>query len=1115
MQLIANRLVFSPTDLTHFLACEYLSRLETEVANGRVLEKYRPAEADLLAAKGDAYERAHLEQFEGRGLHILRIGETANQFDWDTRARETHAAMIAGVDVIYQGVLVNQEWRGKADFLVKVNTPSALGDWSYEAWDAKLARHAQPSHLLQLAYYSERLAVLQGREPEWMHLFLGTGEQVRFRYRDFSSYFHAVRRRFERAVHENTAASPYPVAHCRLCGYISHCEEGWETADHLSLIAAIRRSQVERLIEADVRTSAALVDHSGAITGIGPAALDRLRHQARLQTHFRRTGEHRYELLAVTGENGFRLLPAPSAGDVFFDMEGFPFFAADAGLEYLFGAVTADAGAVRFHAFRATDRDSEKRAFEEFVDFVWDRLRRWPDLHIYHYSHYEPTALKRLMTTHATREDEIDELLRREAFVDLYQVVRRSLRISHNNYSIKAVRHFFMPDAGKGHVADGGQSIVEFQRWLDTGDASVLDAIEQYNEEDCLSTLKLREWLLERRREAQDSFGIEIAFRPLPDQRDKPVEIEPDKHADLRRQLSAMEQPWATTLGHLLDYHRREAKPEWWAYFERRKKPLDDLLEDTEAIAYLTQANEPPVAKDRSLVYELEFPPQEFKLKVDREVEGPFGEGRAGMIEWIDASRGRLGLRRGRARNAEPLPIAIIAGGPIPDEAQRAAIVRVAEATARGRSPHRAVEDILRGVPPRFRTTRSGDIQTLDLDVQEQLVADLDSSYLFVQGPPGSGKTWTGARLIVTLLKAGGRVGVTGPSHRAIHNLLEEVERVATEEGVDFSGIKKRSNSDETAFEGRFIRSVGPNEECEQSDAQLVAGTSWLFARDRMEQSFDYLFIDEAGQTALADAAAVGTASRNIILLGDPQQLPHVTQNSHPDGAGCSVLEHLLGDAATVSEDRGLFLAQSWRMHPDVCRFVSELSYDGRLMSAPGCQLQQVQSSGLTGVGLRYLPIDHRHNAQQSPEEAAAIARAVSRLLDGNGTVTNRDGSTRPLVATDILVVAPFNMQVRCLHEALPANVEVGTVDKFQGREAAVVFFSMTSSTGEDVPRGLEFLFNQNRFNVAVSRAKCLSVVVSSPRLLETQCRTVPQMKLVNSACRFAEAASRSAASRS
>ena len=325
---------------------------------------------------------------------------------------------------------------------------------------------------------------------------------------------------------------------------------------------------------------------------------------------------------------------------------------------------------------------------------------------------------------------------------------------------------------------------------------------------------------------------------------------------------------------------------------------------------------------------------------------------------------------------------------------------------------------------------------------------------------------------------------MTAPSHRAIHNLLDEVEAVAATENVTFVGLKKRSVSDETVFEGRYITSAESNVECENSSAQLVAATAWLFAREGMDQSLDYLFVDEAGQVSLADTVAVGTCARNIVLLGDPQQLPHVTQNSHPEGAGVSVLEHLLGDAATVPTDRGIFLAHSWRMHPDVCHFVADHSYDGRLSSAAGCEHQAIASTGLAGAGLRHILVDHRHNAQQSAEEAEAIAREVRTLLQ-TGRVTDAAGVTRALTSADILVVTPYNMQVRCLREALPAGVEVGTVDKFQGREAPVVFFSMSSSTGDDVPRGLEFLFNRNRFNVAISRAKCLAVVVCSPRLLE------------------------------
>jgi uncharacterized protein len=1103
MQKIDDRIVFSPSDLNQFLECGYLTRLDLEAAHGRRrLEKRRSGEADLLAAKGEAHERAQLEQFRREGRSVAEVPDP-EESDWQAAGAASRQAMAAGADVIYQAVLLADGWRGRADFLIKVDTPSALGGWSYEVWDTKLARHARPSHVLQLAYYTERVAAIQQSQPEWMHVVLGNGERLSFRCRDFAAYYRRVRSRFLAAIDRPGEAAPYPVAHCALCGYADHCEACWHDADHLSLVASIRRSQVDRLVDAGVTTGAALAASSGAVEGIGDSTLARHRHQASLQAHYRTTGEHRYELLPPDEEHGFRLLPPPSIGDVFFDMEGFPFFEPAAGLEYLFGAVGADQA---FEAFRALTRAEEKRAFEQFIDFVWDRLRRWPDLHVYHYSHYEPTALKRLMAQHATREEEVDELLRRDAFVDLYQVVRRALRISHDSYSIKAVREFFMPEAGQGAVTGGAQSVLEFQRWLDTGDPAILEAIERYNEEDCVSTLKLRDWLLGLKREAEATLGLAMPFAPLPDRRSAPVVVEPDAHAGLRAQLAALPHPSAATLAHLLDYHRREAKPEWWAYFARRKKSADELLDDTEAIAYLTPAAEPPATKQQSLVYTMAFRAQEFKLKADADVEAPLGAGRAGTIEWLDAGAARLGLRRGKRRAGEPLPVALIAGGPVPDQAQRDAIVRVATAAAAGRSRYRAVSDILRADRPRFAPAYDGVIQTLDLEAQSRLVAALDDSYLLIQGPPGSGKTWTGARLIVSLLRQGRRVGVTAPNHRAIHNLLEEVERVALAEDVPFTGVKKRSTSDETAFNGRFITSVSKPEECDQSDAQLIAGTAWQFARAGMDGSLDYLVVDEAGQFALADGIAVGTAARNIILLGDPQQLPHVTQNAHPGRSGCSVLGHLLGEAATVPADRGIFLAQSWRMHPAICAFVSDHSYDGRLRAAPGCDRQVVWSHGLSGSGLRFVAVDHRGNAQQSEDEARAVAIEVRRLLQG-GTVTDRDGQVRPLTSADILVVAPYNMQVRCLRDALPRDIEVGTVDKFQGREAAVVFFSMASSSGDEVPRGLEFLFNHHRFNVAISRARCLSVVVASPRLLEAPCRTVDQMRLINALCRFVEVA--------
>jgi superfamily I DNA and/or RNA helicase len=271
-----------------------------------------------------------------------------------------------------------------------------------------------------------------------------------------------------------------------------------------------------------------------------------------------------------------------------------------------------------------------------------------------------------------------------------------------------------------------------------------------------------------------------------------------------------------------------------------------------------------------------------------------------------------------------------------------------------------------------------------------------------------------------------------------------------------------------------------------------------------MHGCLDYLFIDEAGQLSLADTVAMGTAATNVVLLGDPQQLPQIQQGIHPGNAGRSALEHLLNDAATVPEDRGIFQELTYRMHPAVCAYISELAYDGRLRSAEGCERQVMVSDGLKGAGIRCIPVPHDGNAQASQEEAEAIRREVELLLAG-GTFTTSTGKTRPLTAADILVVAPYNMQVRCLRERLPEGVDVGTVDKFQGREAPVVFFSMASSSDDDAPRGLEFLFSRNRLNVAVSRARALAVVVCSPALLRARCSTLEQMRLVNNLCRFAE----------
>lgn len=1097
MQRVDGNLLFSPSDLGDFLECDHLTRLELAAACGQLErgEAENP-HASLIRRKGEEHEQVHLASLEADGLRVVRIDLSRG---WNAAARATEEAMRAGADVVYQAVLLDPRgWRGIADFLERTESPSGLGSWSYEVADTKLARTTKPHFLLQLAFYSEQVGRIQERLPERMHVVLGTRERATFRARDFDAYYRRVRRRFAEWVTERTYTYPYPVEHCAVCDWRDACTKQWEDDDHLTLVATMRRSWVTKLGEAAITTMEGLATAEEELeTALRPEIYDRLRRQAQLQHRHRLTGEHAFELLPLVESRGLELLPKPSTGDIFFDIEGDPFYEASRGLEYLFGLTHRDNGDIVYRAFWATDRAAERRAFEELVDLLLQQLERFPDMHVYHYAHYEPTALKRLMSEWGTREDEVDELLRREIFVDLYRVVAESLRISHPRYGLKQIETFFLPPREED-VSTGDDSILVFEQWLEHGDRTLLDAIERYNELDCRATVALRDWLLERRDEA----GV-TRWKEPPVPRELTAETA-DSIAERERVRLALladaeegDERWI--LAQLLEYHRREDRPVWWHYFRRRELSAEDLVDDTEAIGDLQPTNVQPEEVKQSLIFTLEFPPQQHKLSAG-ETANPETEKSERIVE-IDDALGQLRLKRGKRRD-DPLPRALIPSGPRDTRAQRAALRRIAAEVLSPSGRYAALRDVLSREQPRTRGRLRG--ACLQGDDPRRIVSDLEDSYLFIQGPPGSGKTWTGARLVVHLLRNGQRVGVAAPSHKAIHNMLREIERVAAEEEVQFVGLKKCTRgSEDTRYEdGIFIENADGIEPFLRAEVQLLAGTAWLFAREELDGSLDHLFIDEAGQVSLADALAMGTSARNLVLLGDPLQLAQVSQGVHPHGTGCSVLEHLLGDDPTIPPDRGLFLERTWRMHPAVCRFISEIVYEGRLDPAEGMERQLLDG---VDAGIRYLPVEHEGRSQSSPEEAARIAEEIERLIGRRYTAAA--GKSWVLRYQDVMVVAPYNAQVRALRSFLPADVRVGTVDKFQGQEAPVVFYSTASSSGSDIPRGLEFLFSRNRLNVAISRAQCLAYLVGNPRLLEVRSRTVEQMRMVNALCRAAEIA--------
>jgi hypothetical protein len=479
----------------------------------------------------------------------------------------------------------------------------------------------------------------------------------------------------------------------------------------------------------------------------------------------------------------------------------------------------------------------------------------------------------------------------------------------------------------------------------------------------------------------------------------------------------------------------------------------------------------------------------------------------------VDPVLGLLELRRGE-KSIAPHPNHLIPGGPIRTPQQREALRRVARSVIEdgidGPGPYRAVRDLLLRRPPRVSGTIGNllrDPNDDPVDITVRLAGLLDGGCLAVQGPPGSGKTSTAAQVVVQLVHDGHTVGITANSHAVITHLLETVMDCAEERGVSLQASQKADDGQALDHPNVTRRTANADMESDlDHGTNVLAGTAWLFSRPEFDQRLDYLVVDEAGQLSLANVCAVGTAAKNLVLVGDPRQLSQPSEGTHPPGAGTSGLDHLLGGAATIPPDLGIFLDHTHRLHPVICAFISEIVYDGRLQSLPGCERQAIAADGLLGgSGLRWMPVDHHDNRVSSPEEAEAIHRIVEELIGRDWT--DKGGSKQPLRLSDILVVAPYNAQVALLGRTLPSGARVGTVDRFQGQEAPVVIVSLTTSSSDQIPRGMDFLYSQERLNVAVSRAQALCVLVGSPALLAVACRTVEQLRLANGLCRYVELA--------
>ncbi len=1184
-----HRVVTSASDLTAASRCEFafLRRFDAKLGRDVAVPPDDDPMLQRAARLGDAHEERVLAGYIDRlgagtsgsagGVVSVPRPESMSASDLGAVAFETVRALAGGAEVVFQATFFDPEQRparggepeigfvGFADFLRR------LPDGRYEVQDTKLARRAKVTALMQLAAYAEQLERVGVAVAETAVLILGDGAESRHRISDIAPVFRARRARmhalltarFSAAGLDGDRSHAEPIAWGAsgivACGRCEVCTPEVERTRDPLLIAGIRATQRDALVAAGLDTVDRVAEaldpvrsETVQVPGVAGPVLLRLAEQAQLQVRALAAGEGSAPPFLVAQPGALAAIPEPNPGDLFFDFEGDPLFRAPGpddtahwGIDYLFGMVDTDE---RFTAIWAHDLMAERRALEAFLARVAERRQRYPGMKIYHYAAYERTHLASIAARHGVGEAEVDALLREHVLVDLYPIVRAALRVGTRSYSIKKLEPLYMGDElrDEAGVTSGAQSVTEYAEasaQLSSEDPAIrlegqrrINAIGDYNRYDCVSTLRLRDWLLR----LAEEHGV-APYVPEPALSESRPQLELSRiGAELAEHATAFaehdrpaDRAAAALAASAIDYHEREQKSFWWAHFARMVDPIEDwadtrdvLVVDPSSSRVEADWHVPPRARAERRHIRLAgeaAPGSRFRENGDAfalyahpspfpqygAAPGSRGARQVSILEARDDGATVQETLPAKVEHYAVLPVALTPGPPPRAGAQKSAIeewgAALARSLDRGSFPADPAVDLLRRVPPRLSggtalvspgsgqalEAAGGDVDARRIGAVIASLLQLERSALAVQGPPGTGKTYLAARVIRQLVERHQwTIGVVAQSHRVVENVLTGVVRAGLAPALVGKAAQRGADpADVAAAPYTVLRSGGQasflagHRRAERG--AVIGGTAWDFSNaERVARhELDLLVVDEAGQFSLAPTIAASVAARRVLLLGDPQQLPQVSQGSHPEPVDTSALGWLLGEHETIPEHLGYFLAETRRMRPELAAVVSELAYEGRLHAHASASEREVIGVGAAGV--HWHAVQHSGNSTHSEAEAQRVVEVVRRSLQG--TLRTVGDVDRALTPADLIVVAPYNAQVECvsreLHRAGLGEVRVGTVDKFQGQEAVIAIVTLAASSAADVPRGLEFLLMRNRLNVAISRAQWAAHIISSDRL--------------------------------
>ena len=1114
--------------LKNWIACNYTTINEINKKN--LKKKQSSTTEKIRKERGDEFEEKIYKKLIEQYPKHIEIKKDDDRFE------KTKEALKKGYDLIHKAHFKHNGWVGEIDFLIKdQDKKTKNGKCRYEVYDTKLSSIPKTDHIIQISLYSEWIATQQDNElPDFMYLILGKkkkdnekknsvikiDEEIKqYKAQNYQLYFkHNEANYIKFLDSDKKNIQPERCSFCALCDWSDVCEDQWLEKDHLNQIAKIRKDQIIKIKKHGVKTLSqfAKLKETEKIKDLHSRIFKKHLAQAKLLIEFKKTKIPQFKVLPLEAERGFNKMPKPSEHDLFFDIEGLDKILNPEesdqdkkGIEYLFGIYDHDNKKEPYKYFWAHNQNEEKEKFIALLKFIDKHLKQYPDSHIYHFNHYEKTALTKLMCKHDTYIEQVNDILRCGKLVDLHAVLNQGMQVSEKEYSLKNLEKFYQYKR-KGEIKKANESTDKYLDWIETGEEKLLDEIKLYNREDCESTYFLRKWLLSKK--PKDSH---YAIKKEPEEREKNWEKENENYK-IEIEKNCKGKKYEEILKDILGFHKREEMLYWQKIFNRASlKSDEDLIEDAECIGFMEKINEEPGKDGRGKtikIFTYKFPEQDFKVKVNDRVinatDNNLDTYAVGKVLSIDESKKDENIIVISSSKGLDEILSIAKGDFYNHNVIIEAIRRFVESVVKGEKKYKATYEILEKNYPKINNTKEGEIIIKEGDFLKEsfkTVESMDSSYLYFQGPPGVGKTHTAAYIIIELIKKSKKIGITANSHKVIFNLLNKIEELA-KDNFSFEGYHKCGSTPDKRFDdGKFIKNISDSKKMDLKfktmDESLFSGTAWCFSRPACEEKLDYIFVDEAGQLTTADIIAISLSAKNVVIIGDQMQLSSPISAVHPGESGKSLPEYLLEGKDTISSNKGIFIDKSRRLHPKLCKFTSENFYDRRLKNLDITEKRKIifskKENLLPETGILMVDAKHKEVCRQKSEEEGKIVKDFYNRLLGS-TFLDNENPKKIMNEEDILVVAPYNVQVNYLISILPKGARVGTIDKFQGQEAPATIISMTTSDPESLPRNVDFFFSRNRLNVAISRSQCLSIVIMNKKILEIACKKVEHIHLVN-----------------